>query len=559
MQKTCTKCRTEFDVTEDDLAFYDHVSPIFAGKKYSIPPPTLCPLCRLQRRLAFRNHTALFQRPALPDGAMIVSMHPKSAPFPVMRNEDWFSDRWDPLLYGQKFTEREPFIHQYSRLDATVPKFAAVNDIRTQNCDYCNNVSDVKNCYLTFSTSNAEDCMYGESVWGSKDCLECTITLQSERCYDCTDCLRCYSLQSSFSCEHCSESAYLAFCRSCKNCFGCANLRNREFCIFNEQKTREEYDDFLSTFQSSSWSQRKRYHEMFEQFLRNHPRPHATFHHMEECTGNFIAESRNVRESFFIQYGENLKHCFNLYDTANDCRDHSFFGRHAELIYESCACGINISRLSFCFWCRNGSSDLLYCSYCDACRNCFGCNGLRRKEYCILNTQYTKEEYEVLVPRIIEHMRRTGEWGEFFPESLSPAPRNRSLAQRYFPLTKDEVLRHGLTWFEEDPREFPGSIDAISLPDGLPESNAPLVVRSGLSGQPFRITSQEIERYREFHVPLPRLTYEESMDERAKKLGGIRLYERTCAKTGKNILTTYPPDAPWIVWDRDVYEREFSS
>jgi hypothetical protein len=27
------------------------------------------------------------------------------------------------------------------------------------------------------------------------------------------------------------------------------------------------------------------------------------------------------------------------------------------------------------------------------------------KEYCILNKQYTKEEYEILVPKIIEHMK----------------------------------------------------------------------------------------------------------------------------------------------------------
>jgi hypothetical protein len=32
------------------------------------------------------------------------------------------------------------------------------------------------------------------------------------------------------------------------------------------------------------------------------------------------------------------------------------------------------------------------------------------KQYCILNKQYTKEEYEELVPKIIEHMKKTGEW-----------------------------------------------------------------------------------------------------------------------------------------------------
>lgn len=39
----------------------------------------------------------------------------------------------------------------------------------------------------------------------------------------------------------------------------------------------------------------------------------------------------------------------------------------------------------------------------------FGCIGLRNKQYCIFNKQYTKEEYEKLVPKIIEHMQKNGE------------------------------------------------------------------------------------------------------------------------------------------------------
>ena len=33
-------------------------------------------------------------------------------------------------------------------------------------------------------------------------------------------------------------------------------------------------------------------------------------------------------------------------------------------------------------------------------------SSLRNKSYCILNKQYTKEEYEELVPKIIEHMMK---------------------------------------------------------------------------------------------------------------------------------------------------------
>jgi len=64
---------------------------------------------------------------------------------------------------------------------------------------------------------------------------------------------------------------------------------------------------------------------------------------------------------------------------------------------------------------------------------------LNTAKYCILNKQYTKEEYEKLMPKIIEYMEKTEEWGEFFPASLSPFGYNETIAMEYFPLTREEV------------------------------------------------------------------------------------------------------------------------
>ncbi|MEI8229880.1 MAG: hypothetical protein WCG83_01960 [Candidatus Peregrinibacteria bacterium] len=576
-QPSCTVCGQSFTVTQGDLTFYDHMSPVFNGVKYAIPPPTRCPQCRLQRRLVFRNHTAIFQRPASPDGQTIFSMHPASAPFPVMRNEDWMKDDWDPCDYGRDYDFHRPFFEQFAELRTVVPQYARVT-LRCENCDYCNNLSDNKNCYMVFSMSLSEGCMFCEDTYECKDCLECTKVYNSERCYDCVDCLRCFNLQSSEACENCSESHFLTYCRSCSNCFGCSNLRHQQYCIFNEQKTKAEYEAFLRQFQGTSYQEREAMRSRFQQEALRYSRPHASFHLSENCTGNYLVESRNVVESCLIRQGENLKYCFNLTEHVNDCMDFSLTGRHAELIYESCTCVINVSRLRFCMQCRDGCSDLFYCYGCDACQNCFGCTGMRRKQYCILNKQYTKKEYETLVPKIIDHMRNdgggglamnrsfstsltagsaTGSWGEFFPESLSPMPYNRSFAQRYFPLTRSEAQERGFLWEDDDSKEFSNAIDASLLPDGLPEDHTPLVVKSLQSGKPFRITTQEIAKCQELSAPLPRLTYQERMDERAVKLGGTRLFERTCARTGKRILTTYPPEYPYILWEREEYVREF--
>lgn len=582
MQKICRTCEGSFDIPQDDIDFLEHVSPVIAGQKYLIPEPTKCPPCRQRHRFMFRNQIALYQRPSYPSGDMIFSMYPESAPFPVMKSEEWFSDCWDPLSYGQELSGNTTFMEQLLRLHRTVPRYAAINTIRTENADYCNNVSDIKNCYLTFNTSNAEDCLYGEGMWGSKDCIENTLTIDSEMCYDCTNCTRCFNLQSSLQCENCSDSYYLGFCRNCRDCFGCVNLRNKQYCLWNEQKTKQEYEAFLQSFNGTSFAQRTVFSEKFQDMLRKHPRPHTIMHQTEDCSGNCILQSRNVTESSSVQYGENLKYCFTIYDHCNDCRDFSFFGRSCEMVYESCNCGININQICFCYMCRNQSSDLYYCISCDACQHCFGCVGLWRKEYCILNRQYTREEYEVLVPRIIEHLRNTPcvesgpgpgpentsdpspnpdpptQWGEFLPLAFNPMPYNRSIAYRYYPLSKEQVLNEGFIWHEEDEKDFPGAIDASSLPDGLLESNDPITVRSALSQHPFRITTQEIERYRQLQTPLPRLTYEERMHERARALGHPEFHEVTCSKTGKTLLSPFSPEEGGILWDRDVYEEEFA-
>ncbi|MBI4975518.1 hypothetical protein HZC20_02465 [Candidatus Peregrinibacteria bacterium] len=82
----------------------------------------------------------------------------------------------------------------------------------------------------------------------------------------------------------------------------------------------------------------------------------------------------------------------------------------------------------------------------EASKNCFACVSMMRNEYCILNKQYTKEEYEELVLWIVEHMKTTGEWDEFFPMKISLFGYNKCSAQMYSPMTKEEVTAKGLKW-----------------------------------------------------------------------------------------------------------------
>jgi hypothetical protein len=553
MTRFCARCSAAFDITDADMAFYEKVSPVFGGKTFSISPPAWCPDCRMQRRMAFRNQIYVYSRPSSSTGKQMFSLYPEHTPFPVIDKDEWWSDAFDATVYGRDIDFTRPFFDQFRDLMKVVPHFS-ISVTNPENSEYCNNGSEFKNCYLVFNTSFVEDSMNSESVWHSKDCLDCNQTTYSELCYDCVDCTKCYDLQSSEGCTNCTGSRFLLNCRSSKDCFGCANLRHKQYCIFNTQYSQAEYEAYIRGLDLSSFAQREAVRDAVQKFWVTQPRPHMQSSQTEGATGDHLSEVRDAQQCFFVRQAENVKYCTYLNEGAKDCMDHTLMGLRSELIYESSVCGYDSQRIRFCFNCWPNNADLFYCWLGRGISDCFGCISLKKKRFCILNKQYTEADYKALVPKLIEHMRKTGEWGEFFPLDMAPCPYNRSLAWRFFPMDQAAVKKQGLSWYEEAVNRQDKASD---LPDGLPASDDSLVATSLQSGKSFRIPGQEVKKCRRMKVPLPRLAYDERINRRVQKLGGVRLYQRTCAKTGNALLTTFAPDSPWIVWDRDEYEKTF--
>src|SRR5438552_1609407 len=116
MRKNCSHCRASFEITANDLVFYDKVSPTFGHKKCPIPPPTLCPDCRRQLRLSFRNERHLYHRKCDLSGKQIISNHSTEAVYPVYAYEEWWSDKWNAVSYGIAFDPSKSFFEQYAEL-----------------------------------------------------------------------------------------------------------------------------------------------------------------------------------------------------------------------------------------------------------------------------------------------------------------------------------------------------------------------------------------------------------------------------------------------------------
>jgi len=119
--KTCLHCKSSFEITQADLDFYNKISPTFAGEKFQIPTPKLCPDCRQKRRMSFRNERNLYRRTCDASGKQIISMYNPECGYKVYDQKIWRSDSWDPMSYGRDFDFTRSFTEQFGELMKLVP------------------------------------------------------------------------------------------------------------------------------------------------------------------------------------------------------------------------------------------------------------------------------------------------------------------------------------------------------------------------------------------------------------------------------------------------------
>jgi hypothetical protein len=146
--KTCAVSGKPFAIFQSDLEFYDKLSPVFNGVKYSIPAPTLCPEERERRRMAWRNEWKLYRRTCDASGKSIMAMYPDNCGYTVYDRKVWYSDQWDALDYGREYDFTKTFFENFELLNRAVPKKSLHIVDSMENCEYCNYGIFSKSCYL---------------------------------------------------------------------------------------------------------------------------------------------------------------------------------------------------------------------------------------------------------------------------------------------------------------------------------------------------------------------------------------------------------------------------
>jgi hypothetical protein len=556
MEQACHQCSATFEITDDDLAFYDKVSPVIGGKKYPIPPPALCPDCRMQRRLSFRNQTTVYKRKCDKSGKDIVSIYSPDKPFVVYAPDEWWGDGWDAMDYGKEIDFSRSFFEQFAELMKKVPHIGVLN-VNSENSDYTNQTYGCRNCYLSSAIKDCEDSLYCHNCNRLTGCVDCSFCFDSQLLYQCRDTFDSYHCAYVSNCIQCTDSAFLHDCVGCSDCFGCTGLRNKKYHFFNEECTKEQYETKLLAYPLSTTNGVMSAKKQFAEFLQTKPCIYAWLKNCENVTGNNIKNSKNSKCCFDSNDLEDCKYSSWLFEL-KDCYDCYGMGV-SEAVYD-CVGVEEVQRIAFSFGTSN-SSECYYTDLCFNCQDCFGCVCLRKKQYCIFNKQYTKEQYEELVPKIIEHMKESGKWGEFFPTSVSAFAYNESKAHEQYPLSKEEVLSKGWQW-KEDIDQIPQVekiIPADRLPDDLeniPDDVINWAIQCEKTTRPFLIAKQELPFYRKWGYAIPHVHPEERQKERLALRNPQKLWKRECGSCGEEIETTYDPKRSETVYCEKCYLAE---
>lgn len=147
-------------------------------------------------------------------------------------------------------------------------------------------------------------------------------------------------------------------------------------------------------------------------------------------------------------------------------------------------------------------------------------------------------------------MQTTGEYGEFFPITMSPFAYNESAAQEFVELTPDQVHTAGWRWKTDLPQ--------IKGKAGL--------LQCTKCGSNFKIQKAEESFYQKMHLPHPLLCINCRYRVRLRRLNPKQLWHRRCMCTQTDhthsgqcptqFQTTYSPNRLEVVYCETCYQKE---
>lgn len=547
--RSCQNCKNDFTIDAEDFAFYE---------KMGVQPLKTCRICSFKKQALWRNEISLYNDKSALSGKPLVTVYNPKNGFKVVSVDEYRSDEWDPLDFGREYDLSRPFFDQFSELFKDTYK-RALHPVLSLgpniNSDYVNFAGACKNAFMCFNTAFVENVQYLKGSTNIKDSLDLYYCDGLENCYECINVQKSNKVFWAQNSSACVDCFLIEDCHNCQDCFGCVALRNKKYCWFNEQLDKEEYKKRLEGVKGSYKSMQEQT-EAFKSHRLKYPKRYSQNINAINSTGNYLIDCNNCKECFEVGSSEDSRYVY----AARKQKDTYCIvgGIQSEMCFNAMspnACSNIIASVA-----SENSNNIEYSFGLDNCSDCFGCDGLKNAQYCILNKEYSKEEYQKIRQHIVAELKQEGLYGSVFPAEFAPFAYNESVGFDNFPMSKDDVMTLGFKW-EDDVQETKGkeTVAFADLPDNISDVDDSIlqeVLADKTNGRNYKINGQELAFYRRHNIPLPRESFFTRFQKRINKRGVYQFWDRPCDNCEQIMVTNYSPDRPEIVYCESCYQKE---
>jgi len=314
-----------------------------------------------------------------------------------------------------------------------------------ENTEYADMVIWSKNTYLSYGVvNNCENILYWISI---KD--NCTNILNAwmvvdntENCYNVFWVVNSYKIFFSKYISNCSNIWFSSNLTWCKECLFCNNLDNCSYYIKNTKYKKQDYLLEKEKILKEKNNYINNYKLLDKIWVNNNS---------NNVSGSYLIKCENLNNSYNCYWVKNWKNIILVWSDAGNENMYDVFQAWSPSWNDMYGVCWAWSWATNIFNCCNisGGSNLFYSLHLINCSYCIWCIWLKNKSYCILNKQYSKEEWEIMADKIFASMDEQWILWDFFPGELNPFYFNDTVSWLIWWFKKEEVVKDWYMWRDE--------------------------------------------------------------------------------------------------------------
>lgn len=589
----CKYCSSKYPLYSIEKEQYD---------KYAFKYTDICPTCNFKSLYSYINDKHLYNRKDSKTGKNLISILSEDYNWEVIDANNYRIQLVDDLWFKYSKEIWPDIFDDFLKLYNDFPKPSRLVFQWVENGDFSSHVGTSKNLYLSYCVfSECEDIYYSLKITDSKNVFDSYHIASSSNIYSSHTIGTSHDVSFSRNSVDCSGLLFCSDMNNCKECIFCCNQVNKSYMVYNKQYTKEEYESIKKWIYEKLWDYNsfKFLKNKFQEFLdQNLSDATINMNNCQKVNGEatfYSFNSVNVFAGTWVSNSANVMIGGDFSDDKwNNIINSLEFWTNCENSICAFSFGYNTYNVNYCGF-VSSSSNIDYCFDMEWCEDCLFCVWLRNKKYCILNKQYTKQEYFKLREEIVNHLKYTGKWGENIAFSSSPFPYNDTLSYDIFKVNKviysdgkEEIIDenavwtvnvlwdsfisdaiYDMWWNEKIKIKWRTKNKEINIPENMKILKSENIANINQvwndildktiiceeSGRPFRIIKQELDYLKKKWFPIPRVHQENRIDKILSDRPKWQMHVWICDNCHKESLTVFKNKPKYKVFCPACYKQ----